>query len=202
MGLEDFSKKTSFIVGFVLFLTVSFSLAADLIKVKGKVKNEDGKNINNAKIQAEQSGKIVATATTNAKGEFELEVELGEYTISAEADGYTSAKVASELSKNKKANIELVLAQAFALIRGTVFTERGFSFPNALVVIEITNSDKKFRKEYTTNQSGEFAFRVPNTGNYLLTASAKGYKNDSKNIEINLGESRNLALSLMPEKNR
>lgn len=202
MGFKGFSGKIFFLLSFLLVFGVSFPLAVELTKIQGKIKNENGKAISGAKVQIEEAGKVIATTTTNNKGEFSLSIELKEYTISVEADGYQSARLSSESESGKKTNVELVLAEAFALVRGTVFTERGFSFPNALVLVETINSNnrKKFIKQYTTNQSGEFAFRLPNTGEYLLTASAKGYITESKKIEVNLGEARNLAFSLIPEK--
>jgi hypothetical protein len=54
---------------------------------------------------------------------------------------------------------------------------------------------------YTTNTHGEFAFRLPSVrARYRLTASADGFKSDTKMVDVSESEAVPLAFSLEPAK--
>src|SRR5262249_40894365 len=86
----------------------------------------------------------------------------------------------------------------YALIRGAVFTDVGFTLPNASVTIERIGGDKGFKKRETTSgEGGAFAFRLPTEkATYRITAAARGFQPNSKEINIEGDELQNVALSL------
>src|SRR5262249_48565135 len=93
----------------------------------------------------------------------------------------------------------LPTVESSSLLRGAVFNERGFSLPGATVEIERigAGNKEKLHKQYITNQAGEFAFRLPDTGGqYKVTASARGFETGMQTLELQPGESRSLAFSL------
>jgi hypothetical protein len=71
-----------------------------------------------------------------------------------------------------------------------------------------TSDEEKDRKhidslklDYTTNSRGEFAFRVPaRRARYQVTASAGGYKAETKLVDVREDEAVPLAFSLAPVK--
>ncbi|MEW6733486.1 MAG: carboxypeptidase-like regulatory domain-containing protein [Acidobacteriota bacterium] len=171
--------------------------------IRGKVESEAGKPVNGAAVLAQREGSEPVQATTNAKGEFTIELEPGEYTVSVDAQGYKSVellrKIKVEAGKTTKLNDKILLSvsQTGALLRGAVFTERGFSLPGATVEIERIDGKEKIRKQYMTNQAGEFAFRLSESGGqYKVTASARGFESTSQTVDLQPGESRSIAISL------
>jgi Carboxypeptidase regulatory-like domain len=72
------------------------------------------------------------------------------------------------------------------LIRGTVFTDKAFSFPGAKIRIRKAG-DKKFRWESYTNSRGEFAVRVPQGSEYEMVVSAKGFAEQMRAIDAKSG---------------
>src|SRR5262249_23768045 len=145
--------------------------------IRGKVENEAGKAVNGARVVAEREGKEAARATTNAKGEFTLaDLEPGEYMLSIDAEGYKSVQLLRkqrvEAGKTTKLSdkITLTTSHSSSLLRGAVFDDRGFSLAGATVDIERVDTEGKevkegkLRKQYITNEVGEFAFRLPDIG--------------------------------------
>jgi hypothetical protein len=77
------------------------------------------------------------------------------------------------------------------LIIGTVFDPVGYAFPG--VQLKIRRSDeKKFRWNDYTNSRGEFAVRVPQGTQYELVIHAKGFADQTRELDAKtgLGETR------------
>ena len=72
------------------------------------------------------------------------------------------------------------------LIRGTVFTDKAFSFPGAQIRIRKAG-DKKFRWESYTDSRGEFAVRVPQGSEYEMVVRAKGFAEQTRAIDAKSG---------------
>jgi len=199
-----------FSIFFLLLAAVSLLLGTAAFgsergSIKGKVESDSGKAVNGAHVTAEREGAEAVRSTTNSKGEFTLaDLEPGEYKISVEADGFKSVELIHkqkvEAGKTTKLESKITLGtfSSSALIRGAVFNDRGFSVPGASVEIERVNpKDSKLRKQYTTNEAGEFAFRLPDAGGqFRLTATARGYETSTQTVELQPGESRSVAFSL------
>ena len=73
------------------------------------------------------------------------------------------------------------------LVRGTVFTPDGLSFPGAELFIRRT-TDKKFKWNTATNSRGEFAVRVKMGGDYQVVVRAKGFQELSQPVDAKTGE--------------
>jgi len=72
------------------------------------------------------------------------------------------------------------------LIRGTVYTDKAFSFPGVLLRIRRAG-EKKFHWECYTNSRGEFAVRVPQGSNYEMVIRAKGFAEHTRTVETKAG---------------
>ena len=73
------------------------------------------------------------------------------------------------------------------LIRGTVFTESGLSFPGVQLRIRRT-SEKKFRWESYTNSRGDFAIRVPQGSEYEVVVHEKHFVDQKRTLDAKSGE--------------
>jgi hypothetical protein len=72
------------------------------------------------------------------------------------------------------------------LVRGTVFTQEGLALPGAELRIRRT-SDKKFRWQTVSNSRGDFAVRVKMGDDYEVSARAKGYQEQSLQVDARTG---------------
>jgi len=81
------------------------------------------------------------------------------------------------------------------LIRGTVFTPVGLSFPGAELRIRRA-SEKKFRWETQTNSRGEFAVRVPQGADYELVVRAKGFAEQTRALDAKSGREESLVFRM------
>lgn len=89
--------------------------------------------------------------------------------------------------------------EPYALVRGSVFQESGRAQPGAKVVLAAKAKPDKKLQEQISSPQGEFAFRVPPaSGEYVVTASLKGFETVSKDVEIVGQEQINKTLVLVP----
>jgi hypothetical protein len=68
------------------------------------------------------------------------------------------------------------------LIRGTVFTDKGLSFPGAQLRIR-RGTEKKFRWESYTNSRGDFAIRVPQGSDYEIVVRSKHFNEQTCTVD-------------------
>src|SRR5713101_7721026 len=88
---------------------------------------------------------------------------------------------ASEKLKNQKYSH----ANDF-LILGTVFDSRGLSLPGVKLRVR-RGAEKKFRWESYTNSRGEFAVRVPPGTAYEIVVHAKGFADQTRQLDAKTG---------------
>jgi hypothetical protein len=72
------------------------------------------------------------------------------------------------------------------LIRGTVFTDKGLSFPGAQLRIR-RSTEKKFRWESYTNSRGDFAIRVPQGWEYEIVVRSKRFNDQTRTVDAKTG---------------
>lgn len=74
------------------------------------------------------------------------------------------------------------------LIIGTIFDPKGYAFPG--VELRIRRSDeKKYRWDSYTNSRGEFAVRVPQGSAYEMVIHAKGFADQTRELDAKTGVS-------------
>ncbi len=84
------------------------------------------------------------------------------------------------------------------LVIGTVFTDKAYALPGAHIRVRRT-SEKKFRWETYTNSRGEFAFRVPQGGEYEIVIIAKGFADQNEAVSAKSGISEdNVVYRMQP----
>ena len=87
----------------------------------------------------------------------------------------------SSIASDKKKDAD------YSVVAGTVFREPGFALPGAEVALAVApGAGVKVKKmSFTTNQRGEFAFRVPSAkAVYSVAAAAKGFKGQQKTVDV------------------
>ena len=74
------------------------------------------------------------------------------------------------------------------LIIGTVFDPKGYAFPGVEMRIRRSN-EKKYRWDSYTNSRGEFAVRVPQGSDYEMVIHAKGFADQTRELDAKTGVS-------------
>ncbi|HKP87278.1 MAG TPA: carboxypeptidase-like regulatory domain-containing protein [Blastocatellia bacterium] len=207
----------------VAFVALCFATAAAAAQrkagtLKGKVENEKGKPIADVGVRVESSRtRLVKETKTDQSGSYSLELEPDDYTVSFDAEQYTSGTMRDmqQVEEGKTTEVKtmrLAKAKRTSLIRGAVFDSRGVSLAGARVkLVRVPNEDEEKDKKrvdslslsYTTNNHGEFAFRLPAVrARYRVTASADGFKSNTKVIDVTESEAVPVAFSLEPAKSK
>ena len=184
--------------------------------LKGKIEDEKGKPVAEAQVRAESSRTHAVKETrTDQSGVYSLDLEPDDYTVSFDAEGYAGGKMRDmqQVEEGKTTEIKtmrLAKAKRTSLVRGAVFDSEGRSLPGARVKLTRVPTEDEAREKkhidslsqtYTTNNHGEFAFRLPaGRARYRLVASAEGFKTDTKEVDVGESEAVPLAFSLEPAK--
>ena len=85
------------------------------------------------------------------------------------------------------------------LIRGTVFDQKGYAFPGVRLKIR-RSTEKKFRWDDFTNSRGDFAVRVPKGSEYEMVVHAKGFADQTRELDTKSGQDEaRLVFRMEPE---
>jgi len=96
-------------------------------------------------------------------------------------------------------------AEPYVLLDGTVFRENGFALANAEIVVipdpgPESQASKLKKLQAVSDSRGEFALRLPATNmRYLVKVTAKGYKNESKPVNVQGEDRLDVTFQLQPE---
>ena len=180
--------------------------------LKGKIENEKGKPIAEADVRVMNSRtRNIKEAKTDALGSYSFELEPDDYTVSFDADGFQGGTLrdmqqVEEGKETKVKTIQLAKARRTSLVRGAVFDSEGRSLAGVrLKLVRVPTADEikeskkvqSYSMSYTTNNRGEFAFRLPSVrARYEVTATLSGYKSETKSVDVEENESVPLAFSL------
>jgi hypothetical protein len=82
------------------------------------------------------------------------------------------------------------------LVIGTIFTDKAYALPGARIRVRRTG-EKKFRWDTYTNSRGEFAFRVPQGGEYEIVIIAKGFADQNQTVSTKSGISEDTVVYRM-----
>ena len=211
--------KRAFIITFLLLCSVTASPAFQKSgTLKGKVETEKGKPIAGAEVRAMCSrDRSVKETKTDEAGNYSIELKPDDYTVSFDAEGYQGGTLVQmqQVEEGKETTVKTIRLEKAdrrtSLVRGAVFNSNGVSLAGVrLKLTRVPTADEEkerkkvgsFSMSYTSNMHGEFAFRVPAArARYKVTASAEGYKTETKLVDVSESESVPLAFSLEPVKN-
>ena len=176
--------------------------------IKGKVKTESGDSAEGVRVTARQGEREVASASTDRKGQFEIDgLAAGRYDITFRKQGLSVAEVkdfeiVAGKSRSLGGNLVLPIDEgSLVFVKGSVFTEEGRSLRGARVELARVESDGRVKKidGRLSNESGSFSFRLPvETARYRVTARMDGMTAASKDVEVEGAAVYRVALALRP----
>ena len=208
-----------------LFASLIALLSASLVtlcatqktgKLKGKIETEKAKPIAGAQVRVMSSRtRSTRETTTDDAGNYSFDLEPDDYTLSFDAEGFRGGTLremqqVEEGKDTQVKTIRLGKAKHSSLVRGAVFDSNGASLSGVAVKLVRIPTDEEQKKDsridslsrdYTTNNHGEFAFRLPSMrARYRLTATLSGYKQETKTVDVGEDEAVPVAFSLEPLK--
>lgn len=198
-------KKIIFSFAFIFALTLTvFAQDKNTGGVKGTVKSTEGNKIPGVAVTARQEGKEIASARTDAKGDFTLVgLKPGVYRFVFNKEGLSEG-VSSDVTV--KAGNMLTLKRlimsvdkgTLAQIRGSVFDPDGRIVRGAKVeIFKVTGESLRKLGERYSDGNGEFAYRLPSqAARYRFTVSIEGAETVNKDLEVNGAEVYRFAVSL------
>lgn len=86
------------------------------------------------------------------------------------------------------------------LLFGTVFTQQGFSLPGAEIAVRRAGQrpEKKPRWRAVSDRRGEFAVYVPTGAEYEITVRARGYRDESRKVDVQHGGREDFVFRMQP----
>src|SRR5215510_7275055 len=207
------------LVGLLLILSTLLAASASqrMGTLKGKIENEKGKPLAGAEVRAIRSrDRSVKEVKTDQAGNYKLELEPDDYTVSFDAEGYQGGTLVQmqQVEEGQDTTVKTIRLERArhrtSLVRGAVFVANGASLAGVqLKLVRVpTEAEEREHKHvrslsmsYITTSHGEFAFRAPSErARYRVTATKSGYKIETKQIDVNESESAPLSFSLEPVK--
>jgi hypothetical protein len=191
----------------ILFATISvLGQGTTTGSIKGRVKTETG-SAAGVTVTLKRSGHEVGSVETNRKGDFAFgSVRPGTYSLTFRKAGLAVGilddveVIAGKVNELKDGLIMKVDEGAVAFVRGSVFTAEGRSVPGARVEISRINGDgsvKKIDTRITTEETGQFVFRLPPmVAKYRVAAKINGLEPIERDVQVDGPAVYRVALTL------
>jgi len=145
---------------------------------------------------------IDGSYTTTDSGAYVMELDSGEYSVSAQMSGYienTETAKVNALSTTER-DIGLEIDPKSSAITGTV-TDKKTGEP--LEGVSVTIKKKSFEEETTSDSEGRYSFTELESGKYKMIAKKDGYKKYTKEkitLKINEEVAKNLTMKSKKKK--
>ncbi|MFA9415091.1 carboxypeptidase regulatory-like domain-containing protein [Natrinema sp. HArc-T2] len=169
------------------------------------VESKNGDVIDNATVSVDTGSASTISQSVDGNGETEFDLEDGEYTITADADGYQPSETTVQIDGADE-TVTLTLEQQTQADSGTdsgdgshtlavtVKDENGTAVENATVEVE---ADSSFLGSSDTKQVGDdgVATFERSDGTYTVSADADGYRLAERTVTID-GDDEAITLTL------
>ena len=147
---------------------------------RGSVVDVDGNPIGGADIQLTAGDKTLETKTGQG-GEYQFdEVPLGQTTMTTKAEDFEESELTIEVTADmpplEPLTLELEVTEQASQLRGLIRAFDGTPVKAHILILP----DKT---ELETDESGSFRVDLPK-GKYTVRIRAKGYRRQSRNVEI------------------
>ena len=194
----------------LLLLCCGVALGQGSGRIRGKVREAGGKTLSGVAVRAINAGdpRDVHETHSDSSGDFAIDgLSAAEYQLTFTMSGYKvfqtrklEVKSGEQIQLRKAVELERE-REPYAVIRGAVLRNDGYSLPDAKVTIERLGEGKHFKHETVSTSGGEFAFRLPaGKATYRVSATARGFAPTSKDVDIENDDVRQVALQLEPAK--
>lgn len=177
--------------------------------VKGKVRVETGTPAG-VSVVVRQEEREVARASTDSKGEFQVEgLPPGVYGLTFRKQGLsvgTLERIEVKAGRVRSVGDKLYMKideGTLAILKGSVFDQQGKSFKGARVELALVMPDgslKKLGSRISSLETGSFTFKLtPESARYRVTARADGMALATADVEIDGAAVFRVALTLSPD---
>ncbi|GAB1765757.1 carboxypeptidase regulatory-like domain-containing protein [Priestia megaterium] len=144
-----------------------------------------------------QGGITVATATTNAQGQYSVaNLAPGSYTVTFGQPGFGSQTIGAIIQSNQTTTLNAALNRLVGAINGSITSGQGGGLAGAVVNVFLNNN---LVASVTTDQGG--AYSVPNLapGSYTITAIAQNFQSKVAGAQVVASQTTSVNFSLTPD---
>ncbi|WWB87080.1 carboxypeptidase regulatory-like domain-containing protein [Priestia aryabhattai] len=144
-----------------------------------------------------QGGITVATATTNAQGQYSVtNLAPGSYTVTFGQPGFGSQTIGAIIQSNQTTTLNAALNRLVGVINGVVTSGQGGALAGAVVNVFLNNN---LVASVTTDQAG--AYVVPNLapGSYTVTAIDQNFQSKVAGAQVVAFQTTTVNFSLTPD---
>lgn len=164
--------------------------------------------IKDATIEVSFNGNVYTTVTSDAEGNYRVELPQGEYSIKISKAGFISFNCDTYVSAERENYVETFLmiegeenTNTKGVASGTIYnslTGHGASDVTITVAKGWNNTTGETIKTVTTNDNGGYSVELP-LGNYTLRLTKEGFANSSCNIVVQSTRTDNQDGMITPE---
>ncbi|MEI2325688.1 carboxypeptidase regulatory-like domain-containing protein [Priestia megaterium] len=144
-----------------------------------------------------QAGVTIATATTNAQGQYTIaNLAPGNYTVTFGQQGYASQTVGTVIRANTTTTLSTALNQNVGVIAGTVTNNQGTPLIGTVINVFLNNN---LVASVNTNETGTYT--IPNLapGNYTVNALAQNFQSQVKGAQVSAFQTTTVNFALIPD---
>ncbi|MED4051937.1 carboxypeptidase regulatory-like domain-containing protein [Priestia megaterium] len=143
-----------------------------------------------------QAGVTIATATTNAQGQYAIaNLAPGTYTVTFGQQGYASQTVGTGVRANTTTTLSTALNQNLGVITGTVTNNQGAPLIGTVINVFLNNN---LVASVNTNEAGTYT--IPNLaiGNYTVNALSQNFQSQVKGAQVSAFQTTTVNFTLIP----
>ena len=174
----------------------NFDLNKPSASVAGRILSEIGTDVVGAEVSSGSQA-----VSSNANGEYGLNLNAGSHTIAVSAPGYQNASKSLSLTTGEsRAGFDFTLQSQHASVSGVV-TSAGQPLPHAIIQLARQgelNALSAGGFSSQSNSAGWYKIEKLAAGNYQLTAKAEGYATRSAAITLSASQALRQDLNLDP----
>ncbi|MCH9617267.1 MAG: hypothetical protein SP4CHLAM5_07910 [Chlamydiia bacterium] len=163
--------------------------------ISGSVTDQSSSlGIAGALIQASKNNVIINTAITDINGAYSITgLDPESYTMIASAENYSLSMLGSEVTADTITNEHFVLQDGGSLTGTITDPDSGAGISGAVVKIVSNNT---IVQEDVTTSDGVYIFSGLSADSYIIAASADGYGNNTKSVQIQVDQQESVDIAL------
>jgi protocatechuate 3,4-dioxygenase beta subunit len=177
--------------------TIQSNLTPEPGAITGNVRDENGTPLPGTVVNVLLNGLILGSVVTDDNGDYLFSNLLpNSYQISAVQPGFTLSSVGAIVSSDSTTTTNVILEQLFGNINGTVTDQNGKPITKQTIFINLFDQNSSFITSVIAEPDGTYDISGVKAGDYLITATAKGYNPNTFAVSVESGAVNSINLPL------